>query len=78
MEESLKDEFRGAILQNDELAGINALGRLLMELREVYMQKEFGVVVPLKIADFKLFGQDMSGVYSKDKQRYELNNGLFQ
>ena len=78
VEESRKDEFWGAKLQDDKLVGINALGRLLMELREIYMQKEFGMVVPLKIADFKLFGQDINGVYSEDKQRHELNDGLFQ
>ena len=64
VEESNKDRFWGAIPFDDgSLNGINALGRLLMELREempIYLtNKELS---PLKINNFKLMGVPIEGI----------------
>jgi hypothetical protein len=41
VEESSKDNFWGAFrIDEQKLVGVNALGRLLMELREVYQSQE--------------------------------------
>ena len=62
VEKSYRDEFWGARPQNDgTLIGINALGRLLMKLREEYKEyvlkrKRFKVEKP-DVKDFKLFGK---------------------
>jgi len=45
--------------------GVNALGRLLMELRQKYMSEsryDLLVVEPLRISNFKLFGEDIQRV----------------
>ena len=61
VEESNKDIFWGAINKNNQLSGVNALGRLLMELRQFYYENRFShdlfVISPLSISDFKLFGE---------------------
>ncbi len=64
VEDSSKDDFWGAIRDKQDeniLRGTNALGRLLMELRQFYNDKrytyEIFVVEPLNILDFKLFGK---------------------
>jgi ribA/ribD-fused uncharacterized protein len=64
VEDSSKDDFWGAIRDKQDeniLKGTNALGRLLMELRQFYNQKrytyEMFVVEPLNIPNFKLLGQ---------------------
>lgn len=68
VEDSNKDKFWGAVREkNDEntLIGINALGRLLMELRQKYMSEDrydLLVVEPLQIEDFKLFGQNIERI----------------
>jgi len=58
VEESNKDRFWGAIPFDDEtLVGVNALGRLLMELRaEMPSYLTAKELAPLKIDDFKLMG----------------------
>uniref|UniRef100_UPI001FE37572 NADAR domain-containing protein n=1 Tax=Mucilaginibacter humi TaxID=2732510 RepID=UPI001FE37572 len=67
VEESNKDPFWGAIPDKNEknlLRGVNALGRLLMELRQSYNEKRYEsdlfYIEPLKIPDFKLLGQQIS------------------
>jgi ribA/ribD-fused uncharacterized protein len=67
VEESNKDAFWGAIPDKHEknvLKGVNALGRLLMELRQAYNEKRYlpdlFYIEPLKIPDFKLLGQEIS------------------
>jgi ribA/ribD-fused uncharacterized protein len=64
VEDSSKDDFWGAIRDKQDknlLKGTNALGRLLMELRQFYNEKRYSyeifVVEPLNIPNFKLFGQ---------------------
>jgi len=69
VEESNKDPFWGAIPDKHEknlLRGVNALGRLLMELRQAYNEKRYlpdlFYIEPLKIPDFKLLGQEIQVV----------------
>jgi ribA/ribD-fused uncharacterized protein len=68
VEDSRKDKFWGAVRdKNDEntLIGVNALGRLLMELRQKYMSEsryDLLVVQPLQIDNFKLFGESIERV----------------
>lgn len=63
VEDSFKDDFWGAIRDkaNDNiLRGVNALGRLLMELRQFYYDNRYSydmfVIEPLDIPEFKLYG----------------------
>jgi len=67
VEDSIKDDFWGAIRKKkygNILTGTNALGRLLMELRQFYNEKRYSyemfVVEPLNISDFKLFGKPIA------------------
>lgn len=74
VENSSKDSFWGAIPNNEqtEFVGINALGRLLMELREEYYSKERNyllIVRPPNISSFLILGKpvdviDESGTFS--------------
>ncbi len=61
VEESKKDTFWGAkAINEDTLEGVNALGRLLMELREEYRQyigRSTYSLVPPKINNFLLMGE---------------------
>jgi len=63
VEESRKDDFWGAKVvsgDTDTLVGTNALGRLLMELREQVKHSDSDQlrrVEPLPLADFLLFGE---------------------
>jgi len=74
VEYSYKDTFWGAKKINDDyLYGVNALGRLLMELREFYVEnkdKQLIYIEPLKIKDFKLLDNKIPKILLKDN----LNN----
>ena len=63
VEHSRKDEFWGAKPSDDDtLTGVNALGRLLMELRERVKdepRQSLLHVPPLAIPDFLLYGQEI-------------------
>lgn len=74
VEDSHKDAFWGAVRdKKDEniLRGVNALGRLLMQLREQYLDNPFSwklvYVEPLKIPNFKLFGEHIGIVDEREK-----------
>jgi ribA/ribD-fused uncharacterized protein len=74
VEDSHKDTFWGAVRdKKDEntLRGVNALGRLLMELRQQYIENPFSIklvyVEPLKIPNFKLFGEHIGIVDEREK-----------
>ena len=54
VEYSDKDKVWGALKEGNYYEGTNALGRLLMELREAVVQDEFKLVIPI-IPNFKLF-----------------------
>jgi ribA/ribD-fused uncharacterized protein len=69
LEESSKDDFWGAIRDKnhpDILTGTNALGRLLMELRQFYFDcltsKGPIIIEPLNISDFKLYGEAIKSI----------------
>ena len=74
VEDSHKDNFWGAIRdKNGEeiLRGVNALGRLLMELRQNYNDWRYTAklfyVEPLKIPNFKLYGEHIGVVDEREK-----------
>lgn len=67
VEFSSKDPIWGALpYGKDQLKGKNALGRLLMDIREKYVlpdiRPEF--IPPLQIASFQLYGINIGRVYS--------------
>jgi len=73
VEDSSKDDFWGAIRDKQDeniLKGTNALGRLLMELRQFYNEKrytyEMFVVEPLNIPNFTLFGQKIDTIDERE------------
>jgi len=73
VEESRKDQFWGALVKDEEvLEGTNALGRLLMELRENCVSNSFKSVPPLNLQNFKLYGKDIIDVVNiEDKEAYK-------
>ncbi len=72
VEDSSKDDFWGAKRQkgkNDILVGVNALGRLLMELREKYFSKDrfsLLIVEPPAINNFTLLGNPIKKIDERD------------
>ncbi|EOB4247426.1 NADAR family protein [Vibrio metschnikovii] len=70
VELSNKDDFWGAKpVDKNIYVGVNALGRLLMQLREQVLsfeQEHFMIVPPLKIDNFKLYGENISIIKSSD------------
>lgn len=90
VEDSSKDDFWGAIRDKQDeniLTGTNALGRLLMELRQSYNEKRYSyeifVVEPLNISNFTLFGQNIEiideregfiATIKKTTRYYEIEN----
>lgn len=66
VEDSWKDDFWGAKPEDEEtLTGINALGRLLMQLREQVKSGEITdrtLILPLPLPDFLLYGQEISSI----------------
>ena len=73
VEDSRKDDFWGAKPTDDQtLVGMNALGRLLMELREAVKNENrdtFLHVKPLAIPDFLLFGKLIGEVGLKEAEQ---------
>lgn len=66
VELSMKDDIWGATPQPDgKLVGVNALGRLLMQLREefIFNATPKQTLNPLGIGDFKLFGKDVETIH---------------
>jgi len=79
VEESSKDTFWGAKLINNRLEGMNVLGRLLMQLRAEYREyKDFNYIEPLKVENFCLYGKNITTILKEDKEKQELNMGLFK
>ena len=81
VEESRKDKFWGAQrIDNKILKGTNGLGRLLMELREIYNNYTISSVPPLKINNFKLYDKYIENVKiikNKDFFKKREKNSLF-
>lgn len=73
VEKSKKDKFWGAKKLNDEtLEGTNALGRLLMELREIHKNYKLDKVVPLNLNNFKLYEEFILDIFPiKDKEVFK-------
>ncbi|WP_433863964.1 NADAR family protein [Sphingobacterium thalpophilum] len=72
VENSSRDNFWGAIPNKDltKYTGQNALGRLLMELREEYRsEKKYRLLEVVKpdILDFKLFGENVDDIDGRSK-----------
>ncbi|HIK32512.1 MAG TPA: NADAR family protein [Oscillatoriales cyanobacterium M59_W2019_021] len=71
VEDSWKDDFWGAKPQAGEmLIGINALGRLLMQLREQVKSGEITakiVITPLPVPEFLLYGQEIRSISASDR-----------
>jgi ribA/ribD-fused uncharacterized protein len=80
VEFSVKDKFWGASSLNDkELSGVNALGRLLMELREKYIHsnKSLQKVQPLNITGFLLYGYEIESIWNEAVYANDFGNELF-
>jgi len=75
VEYSAKDKIWGATKFSDtQLSGVNALGRLLMELREKYVDNNQPiecVTPPLHIAGFRLYDHDIDVICNEE---FFLNN----
>ncbi|MCW5212426.1 NADAR family protein [Desulfobulbus sp. TB] len=69
VEQSRKDDYWGAkVVTDDILTGQNILGRLLMELREIFKNDtdySLKIVRPLNIPDFLLLGKPIKTVKSR-------------
>ena len=82
VEESRKDQFWGAKLDPEGiLVGVNALGRLIMELREDYkkiLNSDTFVVEPLDIDNFRLNNNPIETICVTKKEIIEMNNNLVQ
>lgn len=70
VEYSVKDKFWGAALSDNsdkELIGMNALGRLLMELREKYIKNDNVIqkIEPVNITGFLLYGHEIGTIYNQ-------------
>lgn len=76
VEQSRKDDFWGAEpVDKRTLVGVNALGRLLMELREVVKnegEESFFRVEPLDIVDFLLDGHPIETITAPDDRAVAL------
>lgn len=75
VEESNKDQFWGAKVIKDNFEGTNALGRLLMELREIYRINDFNDIKPLEIPNFYFLGNKVSIILPiDDKEKFRVKN----
>lgn len=81
VEDSGKDLFWGAKRKEDIFEGVNALGRLLMQLREQYIKlkdNETILLEPLNIPDFKFMGDPIKQiVVNVNEQLIGRNETLF-
>ncbi|MBK7103570.1 MAG: NADAR family protein [Flavobacteriales bacterium] len=79
VEDSRKDQFWGAVMnESGQLEGRNALGRLLMELREELKGPErerLRTVKPLDIPEFLLYGQLIGLVEARATKAEEDTTG---
>jgi ribA/ribD-fused uncharacterized protein len=69
VEYSKEDKIWGASPVNGKLEGVNALGRLLMELRQKYIQSgnKIYCVEPLNVSAFLLYNRPIEVVCDSDK-----------
>jgi ribA/ribD-fused uncharacterized protein len=80
VEDSRKDAFWGAKpVDETNLVGANALGRLLMQLREQIINKEItcdSIISPLQIPDFLLYEQSIGFISASGECQLERNIDL--
>lgn len=72
VEDSHKDDFWGALsVDYETLSGVNALGRLLMQLREdiKYNPEKLEKINPLKIKNFHLYNQAIQTIFKDGKSQ---------
>ncbi|THF51738.1 NADAR family protein [Flavobacterium supellecticarium] len=77
VEYSTKDDVWGAIpTDSNTLKGKNALGRLLMQMREVYLKgfKDIEYVKPLNIPAFLLFDNPIDKAYKPEIVIHDLDD----
>lgn len=80
VENSKRDDFWGAISDGEHFNGSNALGRLLMELREQYKTIKGGKNIrlsPPKLNEFLLLNKEMSSICVNVTKNYNDNVTLF-
>ncbi|RAU16451.1 DUF1768 domain-containing protein [Nitrincola tibetensis] len=81
VESSNKDDFWGAKpVDQQTLVGVNALGRLLMELRalvEISSKDQLSIVPVPNISNFLLLGDEIREVHARDVQPYSNRQGQF-
>lgn len=79
VEHSKKDIYWGAKIENDKIVGINALGRLLMELREKVIANDLYdslIVQPPSIHELYLFNKPISPIDNRIKYFNEIKEKL--
>jgi len=79
VEHSNKDKYWGAKKENDKLVGINALGRLLMELREKIIENDLYpifVIHPPDVPDFLIYGEPVFSVDYRKEFLEQIKNKL--
>ena len=65
VEDSYKDDFWGAIWNGSQFVGTNALGRLLMQARDMYrknLSHRHLLLPPLDIPNFYMFGEPITRI----------------
>lgn len=66
VEDSYKDDFWGTIWNGYQFVGTNALGRLLMQARDMYRKNRAHthlVLPPLDIPDFYILGESINSIF---------------
>ncbi|WP_312279479.1 NADAR family protein [Oscillibacter sp.] len=81
VEDSSKDVFWGAKKEDDSFVGVNALGRLLMQLREQYLLLENKSLIslpPPEIENFIIMGRQIETIQvDVTKQLYGRNEKMW-
>ncbi len=81
VEDSSKDTFWGAKRIENNFVGVNSLGRLLMQLREHYLEiedKSLVKLVPPMLEDFKIVGNEVKIINIDVTKQLDKNNKEFQ
>ncbi|HCA5050126.1 TPA: NADAR family protein [Acinetobacter baumannii] len=80
VEESRRDNFWGAKrVESGHLVGVNVLGRILMELRDLIKEKSVpDILYPLNIENFNLYGEPIEAIHKQDKLFNHNDYDLFQ
>lgn len=74
VEDSFKDDFWGTIWNGRQFTGTNALGRLLMQARDMYRKNishTHLLLPPLDIPDFNLLGKPIENIYVDTSEQFQ-------